>query len=35
MIILRCLEFFAHNGYVMYVFLLTWIFGLLFKVVSR
>lgn len=33
MIILPCLEFFFHNGYVFYVFLLTWLFGLLYKVV--
>lgn len=35
MIILNCLQFFNHNGYVMYVLLLTWLCGLLVKAVSR
>ena len=35
MIILPCLEFIFHNGYVFYVFLLIWLFGLFFKVVGR
>ena len=33
MIILPCLQFFFHNGYVFYIFILTWLFGLLLKVV--
>ena len=33
MIILPCLQFFFHNGYVFYIFILTWLLGLLLKVV--
>ncbi len=31
MIILPCLEFFYHNGYVFYIFVLTWVFGMLWR----
>lgn len=34
MIILPCLEIFFHGGYMTYVFLLMFVFGLLFRLMG-